>query len=99
MRGRVALGAIDLRVLSLQHVAGLRVIKALLRWCPVNQLEVFAVMLGVAVRARLLIGESGVKPLSAAQFAGDFSMAARAVEHHRPSSHNVAGSALRRAVQ
>ncbi len=99
VRGRVALAAIDLCVLSVQHVARLRMIKFLLRPNPVNQLEIFAVMLGVALCAGLLIGKGSVQPTPAAQFARDLSVAARAVEHCRPLPDDMAGSALRRAVE
>lgn len=96
---RVALRTVDLRVLSLQHIARLRVVKSFLRRNPVNQLEIFAVMFGVALRTRLPVRKCRVKPVPAAQFARNFLVAARAVEHCRSLPNHMARGALRRAIE
>jgi len=98
MRCGVALIARKPRVFSLQRVSGLRVIKRLLRRYPVNQREVFAVVLGVAFRAVGFIRIFRVKAAIACQLRGNFRVASLAIQNRGAFADHMATRALRGTV-
>lgn len=81
MLRRMALIARHTRVLALQRIAGLVVIECLLRRNPVDEGEVFAVMLRMTLRAIVLIVESRMEAAPSGNFLRDFRVAALAVQH------------------
>ena len=54
--GRMALFTRDAGVLAFQHVSRELMVELLLRWLPVNQVEVFPIVIQVAPHAVLAIG-------------------------------------------
>ena len=86
------------RVLALQYVAGLAVVKGSQRGVPANERKVFPVVLGVATGALLLTGTDGTKGGVQSAFGGytggNVGMALHALEAGRPGRQLVATGAL-----
>lgn len=94
MRGRMALTALEPRVLSLQSVSRLIVIELLERRLPVNQRKVFAIVFGVARRAIRLIRKSRVQPAPARELRRDLLVALLALQFRRALPHHMATRAV-----
>ncbi len=81
-------------VLSVQNVAGLGVVESLRRGIPMDHIEVFAVVIGVALDAGLAgragQGIGGVQAVMAVDLGGDFAMALHAAKGRRPRRDGVA---------
>lgn len=88
-------------MLSLEGIAGESVIKLFLGCLPVNQLELFTVVLEVATDAVLAIGvrhlETGVITVVGGDALSDFLVAVEALEGWRACAKLMATRALRRA--
>lgn len=99
----VAGAAVDAKVLAVERIAGLCVVEALGRRIPVQQCEVFPVVIGVAFDAGCA-GGSGARegcmqaPVSL-QFIGNFAVAFQTAEVGRTSGNFVAFDAIGRAIQ
>ena len=102
MRGIVALLAREPRVLSFQWIAGFGVIESLFGRLPMNDLEVQAVMFGVAANALLVVGlrhQNGVIAAMGGDALGNLRVAFETLEVLISTCKPVAGSAVRRATQ
>ena len=97
---RVALLALDRRVLAFQSIAGLAMIELLLRRLPVDEAEVFTVVFGMAARAILVwivsLDHSRVEALVCGEALVDFSVAVQTLEASA-AAELVAAGALRHA--
>ena len=69
------------------------------RWDPLNELEIFAVMFGVALRAIFFVRKPPVESAALRNPLGNFRVAFLALEHSRTGAKFVTGGALRRAAQ
>ena len=103
IRWRVALGALDLRVLSFQNISRLAVVEGIDRPIPVNQIEVRAVMFRVALGAFLAVGrvfhQGGVQPAMVPQSLRDLHMAFHAFQFPGRDAQRMTARALRRPTQ
>src|SRR5579871_1972717 len=103
VRRSMTLAALRGRVLSIKDVPGLGVIEALRRRIPMQHVEVFAVVIGMALdacssgRACLRIG--GVQATVRLQFVADLAVAFDAAETCRAGGDRVALRAVGRAVE
>ena len=103
IRWRVALGALDLRVLSFQKITRLAVVEGINRPIPMYQIEVRAVMLRVALSAFFAAGrvfhQGGVQPAVPPQPLGDLHVAFHAFQFPGPDAQRMTARALRRSTQ
>lgn len=99
MRGRMALIARDPRVLSLQGITRFVVVEFFQRRLPVNQREILAVVLGMALRAIFLVGIVRVHATAGRELRRDFLVALLALQNRGASSDGVAAGALRRPAE
>jgi hypothetical protein len=97
--GQVAFFACNAGVLALQFVARQPVIELFLRWLPVNQAEVFTVMIQVAAHTISAVGvghlQLKVIAVLGRQPLGNFLVAIQALESGRTGPELVATRALR----
>lgn len=102
VRRVVALLASEAGVFPFQRISGLSVIESLLRRFPVNDLEVFAVVLGMATDALLVTGlrhQGSVITPTRRNALSNFGVALEALEVLVASCKPVAGSAVGRSGQ
>lgn len=103
IRWRVALGAIDLRVLSFQNISCLAMVKGIDRPIPVDQIEVWTVMLRVALGAFLAVGrvfhQGSVQSAMVPQSLCNLHVAFHAFQFPGPDPQHMAARALRRSAQ
>jgi len=71
----------DLGMLSFQCIACACVVELFERRLPVDEREIFAVMLGVALRAVLFVRKLPVQPVRASEFSVDFGVASLAFQN------------------
>jgi len=96
--GHVALLAGNVGMLAFQLVARLQVIELLLRWLPVDQAEVFSVVLQMAADAipavRILHSQAGVVAVIRSKTLGNLFVAIKALEGWRAGPELMATRAL-----
>jgi len=97
--GGMALGASDPRVLPLQGITRFAVVEFLERRLPVDQREVFAIVLRMAFRAVVLVGIMCVQPMAGRKLRRDFFVALLALQDLRAFSDAMAAGALRRPAE
>lgn len=88
---------------ALQHISRLLVIKLFLSWLPMNQIEIFAVVLQVAPHAVFSVGILHSEPRVIAVVVGqalrDFFVAVQAFKRWRARAKLMATCALCRAAE
>lgn len=93
----------SIRVFALQRVPRLLVVKLFLSWLPMNQIEIFAVVLQVAPHAVFPVGILHSEPRVIAVVVGqalrDFFVAVQALKRWRARTKLMATCALRRATE
>lgn len=95
----MALAAFNPGVLSFERVARLRVIEALERRQPMDEWEVFPIVLGVAFGTVRFIGVARMQAAILRQLPLDFRVAFPALQDCRARPHFVATRALRRTAK
>jgi len=95
----MALAASDSRVLPLQGIARFVVVKFLQRWIPVDQREILAIVLRMALRAIFLVGIVRVHATAGRKLRRDFLVALLALQNRGAFSDGVAARALRRSAE
>lgn len=103
MLRRVAGATTDTHMLSVERVSGLGVIESLGGRSPVNHLEVFTVVIRMALDARhtrrVGAGIGGMKALVGLDLVGDFLMALKTLEREGLGGDFVAFDAIRTSCQ
>ena len=97
--GGMALAASDPRVLSLQRITRFVVVEFLQGRLPVNQREIFAVVLRVALRAIFLVGIVRVHATAGRKLRRDFLVALLTLQNRGALSDRMAARALRRSAE
>ena len=103
VRRSVALLTRHAGVLPLQNIAGLTVVKSLLRRLPADELEILSVVVGVAAGAifiaRQRIPNYGVESLVRSHARGNVRVALKALQAFAAHSQSMAGDALSGAIE
>ena len=90
-------------VLPLQNVAGLAVVKSLLRRLPMDKLEILSIMVGVAAGAifiaRQRIPNDGVESLVRGHSRGNVRVTLQTLQAFAAHGQSVANDALRGAIE